>query len=174
MARTYTKEPLIKEMDDHLFGWAIGDIERASIQGDAKLAGFILSACFIDALAGFYAGVTRSTVKSGSAKRFKDFVRKYLQEYDAQKLYEDLRCGLVHSYSEGGTYVFTDANQDGKHFDKSPRGKILLNLEDFVEDIKKAYYAYRADLFVHEELFLKAHKRYMSMHLMMPMKLEHC
>jgi hypothetical protein len=166
------KNALLKEMDDHLFGWAIGDIEKASVKGSAKLAGFILGACFIDAMAGFYAGIDRKTAKNGSGPRFKHFVEKYLKQYDAQKLYEDLRCGLVHSYSEGGTYVFTDANKDGEHFDKTPRGKILLNLEDFVEDLKSAYQQYRLDLLSDDSLFKKAQRRYLSMKLMMPIDIE--
>jgi len=37
------------------------DIEKASISGSAKLAGFILGECFIDAMASFDAGVDRET-----------------------------------------------------------------------------------------------------------------
>ena len=36
--------------------WVISDIERASIKGEAKTAGFILISCAIDFLATLYAG----------------------------------------------------------------------------------------------------------------------
>lgn len=161
-----TAEQLVRILDEYLFGWAYGDIERASVRGDAKLAGFILGACFIDAAAGFYAGVTKEESKNGSGKRFKDFVRKYLAKYDADRLYEDLRCGLVHSYAEGGTYVFTDANKAGFHFNTTPRGKIILNLEDFLLDLRESYRLLRNNILSDDDVSRKAKKRYRSMGLM--------
>jgi hypothetical protein len=162
-----TNERLVKVLDKYLYGWAYKDIERASVQGNAKLAGFILGACFIDAMASFYSGATKETAKKGSGDRFKNFVQKYLVQYDAEKLWNDLRCGLVHSYAEGGTYVFTDANKEGFHFDETPRGKIILNLEDFLADLRKAYSSFRKDILRDKEIFLKAKQRYQSMGLMM-------
>ncbi len=54
-----TKKQLVHILDDSLFGWEYKDIEKASIYGNAKLSGFILGACFIDAMAGFYAGIDK-------------------------------------------------------------------------------------------------------------------
>jgi len=51
MTQTLTKEQLVAVLDKYLFEWEYKDIERASVKGEAKLAGFILGACFIDALA---------------------------------------------------------------------------------------------------------------------------
>jgi hypothetical protein len=166
MTKEITKEQLIKILDTYLFGWEYKDIERASIQGQAKLAGFILGCCFIDTMAGFYAGIDKRQAKRNSGKRFKDFVKKYLPRYDPKKLWEDLRCGLVHSYAEGGTYVFTDANKAGFHFDTTSRGKIILNLEDFCADLREAYKNFRNDILTNNKTFLKAKKRYKSMGLM--------
>ena len=161
-----TKNMLVKILDQYLFGWAYKDIERASIYGEAKLAGFILGACFIDALAGFRAGVTKQNIGQGSSKRFKDFSKQYLPKYNSDKLYVDLRCGLVHSYAEGGTYVFTDANKAGFHFNKCMNNKIILNLEDFLSDLREAYRNYRNDILTNPEIFDKARARYESMYLM--------
>ncbi len=161
-----TKEQLVDILDEYLFGWEYKDIERASILGTAKLAGFILGACFIDAMAGFFAGVTRETVKNGSSDRFKKFVEKYLKKYDSEKLWADLRCGLVHSYAEGGTYAFTDANQAGFHFNYTASGRIILNLEDFLFDLREAYKNFRNDILINNDIFLKAKIRYESMGLM--------
>jgi hypothetical protein len=161
-----TKEQLVNVLDQYLFGWEYKDIEKASIFGEAKLAGFILGTCFIDAMAGFFAGVTKEKVGSGSSDRFKDFVKKYLPEYNAEKIWSDLRCGLVHSYAEGGTYVFTDANKAGFHFNSTPGGKIILNLEDFLSDLRKAYKKFRNDILTDNDIFLKAKTRYESMGLM--------
>lgn len=161
-----TKEQLVNVLDQYLFGWEYKDIEKASISGEAKLAGFILGACFIDTMAGFFAGVTKEKVGSESSDRFKDFVKKYLPEYDAEKIWSDLRCGLVHSYAEGGTYVFTDANKAGFHFNSTAGRKIILNLEDFLSDLRKAYRDFRNDILMDNDIFLKAKTRYESMGLM--------
>jgi hypothetical protein len=161
-----TKEQLIQRLDAHLYGWAYMDVERASILGTAKLGGFILGACFIDAMASFYSGVDRETSKRDSGMRFRCFVEKYLKAYDAEKLWSDLRCGLVHSYAEGGTYIFTDNNKAGFHMNSTPTGKIILNLEDFCADLRRAYAAYRGDVLIDNELFLKAKHRFESMGLM--------
>jgi len=130
---------LVRLLDTYLYGWAYKQIEGAAVQGTAKLAGFILGTCFIDAMASFWASVDRETAKTGSGRRFKDFVKKYMSQYNPETLWQDLRCGLVHSYAERGTYVFTDNNKAGFHFDETPRGKIILNLEDFCADLRRAY-----------------------------------
>lgn len=161
-----TKEKLVEILDRYLFGWEYKDIERASLFGEAKLAGFILGACFIDAMAGFFAGVTKEKVSNGSSDRFKEFVKKYLSKYDSEKLWADLRCGIVHSYAEGGTYVFTDANKAGFHFNSTSGGKIILNLEDFLSDLREAYKNFRNDILTNNDIFLKAKTRYESMGLM--------
>jgi hypothetical protein len=161
-----TKEQLVKILDEYLFGWEYKDLERASIFGEAKLAGFILGACFIDAMAGFYAGLKKEDAKNGSNKRFLEFMQKYLPKYSAEKLWEDLRCGLVHSYVEGGTYVFTHLNNAGFHFNSTPGGKIILNLEDFAADLREAYRKLREDILNDNDIFLKARQRYLSMGLM--------
>ncbi len=160
------KNQLLAIIDSSLLEKEYGDIERASIQGDAKLAGFILGACFIDAMAGFYCGINKEEAKYNSGKRFKDFVSRYLTQYDAETLYIDLRCGLVHSYAEGGSYVFTDANKGGSHFKMTPKGKTILNLEDFLKDLKDAYRKWRDDVIKNDNLFKNAMKRYKSMGLM--------
>lgn len=166
-----TKEQLVVILDKSLFEWEYKDIEKASIYGGAKLAGFILGACFIDAMAGFYTGLKLEDSRGGSGKRFKDFTTKYLTNYDAEKLYKDLRCGLVHSYAEGGTYVFTDANKAGFHFNLTPKGKVILNLEDFLSDLRKAYANLRSDILTNTGIFFKAKDRYLSMYLMGSVKI---
>lgn len=162
-----TCEQLVAILDKYLYGWAYMDIERASVHGSAKLAGFILGACFIDAMASFYAGVDREESRKKAGDRFREFVGKYLSQYDPDDLWADLRCGLVHSYAEGGTYVFTDNNKAGFHFNTTPKGKKILNLEDFCADLRKAYNDFRRDILTKRELYLKARKRFESMGIMM-------
>lgn len=48
--------------------------------------------------------------------------KKYLgAKYDEARLYNDLRCKLVHNSSEGGSYVFTD-DKSLLHMRKSKDG----------------------------------------------------
>jgi hypothetical protein len=158
------QEELLEILDKYLLGWAFGDIERAS-KGEAKLGAFILGACFIDAMAAFYKGIDREEAKWKSGSRFRDFVEKYLPKYEPERLWEDLRCGLVHSYAEGGSYEITHSRSQS-HFTKSSRGKTILNLEDFLEDLKEAYNKLRKDILNQKDTFDKAMRRYESMGLM--------
>ena len=116
-------------------------------------------------MAGFYKGIDKEEAKRKSGSRFKDFVGEYLQQYDPQMLWEDLRCGLVHSYAEGGSYEFTHS-QPQLHFKKSSRGRTILNLEDFLRNLREAYDRLRKDILFKKETFDRAKKRYESMGLM--------
>lgn len=113
-----------------LYNMAFLDIKRASV-GKSKMGAFILAGCFIDYMAGFIAG--RETTN----KDYKQFVRDYLPPlYDPEKLYKDLRCKLVHNYSEGGSYVFVDASP--KLHGQKINGKLVINLENFIDDLELA------------------------------------
>lgn len=98
---------LIAKMDASLRDMAFGDVKRASKPGEdgtggAKIAGFLLGFCFIDAVAGFHAGRTNF---EDIGRNFKRFVKVYMPNYDPDALYKDLRNGLVHSYAIGQTYA---------------------------------------------------------------------
>lgn len=108
---------------------ALGDIKKA-FSGGSKMGAFILCSCLIDAMAGFVKGA--DTIH----RDFKIFVRDYLPSYRPNELYHDLRCKLVHSYSEGGSYLFTDAK--GHLHLQNSNGKTLINLENFIDDIENA------------------------------------
>jgi hypothetical protein len=109
---------------------ALGDIKKASL-GGSKMGAFILCSCLIDAMAGFEEG--RDTTNAD----YKSFVTRRLPSYSAEGLYKDLRCKLVHSYSEGGSYVFVD-NKPELHFVATTTGLTVINLENFVADIESA------------------------------------
>lgn len=140
-----TKEELITRLNEGLGDMALGDIKRAARPGDkerggAKMAGFLLGFCFIDAAAGFYSGRTKQ-MQRVIGKHFRAFVTRYMPQYDAAALYHDLRSGLVHSYAVGQTYSFTNLEHAGKHLETTQTGfgmRTLLNLEDFVDDLEQA------------------------------------
>ncbi len=121
---------IINSIKKSLNDMAFHDIKRAS-NGKAKMGAFILCSCFIEYMAGFVAG--KETTKNDYIK----FIEKYIPGYDANKIYKDLRCKLVHNYSEGGSYLFTDAHPE-LHNAKSSDGRTVINLENFIEDLGKA------------------------------------
>jgi hypothetical protein len=143
--RKMTKEQFIDTLNFSLQNFALDDIKRAS-NGNSKMGAFILASCFIDVLARYRYGfvgvkgkIKRREQPEGTASlHYKAFVAEYLSDYIADDLYESLRCNLVHSYTEGGKYYFTDAEKAGLHLENKD-GRTLLNLEHFIGDITKAY-----------------------------------
>ena len=95
-------EEIINHIKTTLEEMAFNGIKQASA-GGSKMGAFILGSCFIDCLAGFVYG------RQANGHDYKKFVRDYLKSYDPVKLYKDLRCALVHNYTEGGSYVFVAA-----------------------------------------------------------------
>jgi hypothetical protein len=166
-----TARQLVREMDRAFLGMALGDIKRAARPGKptgAKMAGFLLGFCFIDAVAGFHAGRTRQT-QGTLGKDFRGFIEKYMTAYSPHALWIDLRGGLVHSYAVGNTYAFTDREQEGKHMETKQTGfgeRTLLNLEDFLADIEDAYRALCRDVLANRAQFDKARERYDSLGLL--------
>lgn len=59
------------------------------------IAAFILCSCLIDQLAAY----TYNHGKKENSKYYKKFIQEYLPSYKPLRLYNDLRCLLVHNYS---------------------------------------------------------------------------
>lgn len=165
-----TKEKLVRELDENLYGFAYKDIKEIISKSVTELAIFILCACFIDAMAGFYFGVTKEKIKNktiiGSGERFKGFVKEYLPEYDADNLYRSLRCGLVHSYVDEGKYKFVQRKPIWHQKSDCSGERKLINDENFATDVEKAYFKFREDILQKTERFTNAKERYLSMGLM--------
>lgn len=136
----------IKLIIDSLTKNALGDIKRAS-DGGSKMGAFILCSCLIDAVAGFIKGADTKE------KDYEAFVKIYLPSYNPTKLYKDLRCKLVHSYSEGGSYLFVD-NRPDLHL-KVNDSKIIINLENFISDIESALAKFNDALLDHSKTDLR-------------------
>jgi len=139
-----------KEMADakRAIEWVISDIERASIKGEAKTAGFILISCAIDFLATLHKG-TKS-----NGKVYSQFIDAFFEDKDVYKgreLYDCLRCGLVHNYTiHDSKYILTHGHPD-RHGELDG-GKIILNLENFFDDLVKAKQRYLARLKASKDL----------------------
>ena len=132
-----TNEEKTKTIVESLTNNALGDIKKASL-GGSKLGAFILSSCLIEAMAGFISG------QDTAGDDYKYFVTHYMPTYDGIKLYKDLRCKLVHSYTEGGSYFFVDAKPE-LHM-KRYGSKLIINLENFISDVENALKQFCAQL----------------------------
>jgi hypothetical protein len=115
--------------------YALGDIKKI-MTGNNVLASFILCSCFIEQVATYRYG----TPNVGHPE-FRQFIDDYLVGYDSQKLRADLRNKLVHNYSLGETYSLTMQSRDA-HLRKATNGSIILNLENFVDDLEQALHRF--------------------------------
>jgi hypothetical protein len=111
--------------------YALGDIKKI-IVGNNVLASFILCSCFIEQVATYRYGT-----QNVGHPEFKRFIDEYLVGYDGRLLRADLRNKLVHNYSLGETYSLTMQSRDA-HLREATNGSIILNLENFVEDLERA------------------------------------
>lgn len=111
--------------------YALGDIKKI-MKGNNVLASFILCSCFIEQVATYRYGT-----QSVGHPEFKQFIDEYLIGYDGKLLRTDLRNKLVHNYSLGETYSLT-MNHPEAHLKNATNGSIILNLENFVEDLALA------------------------------------
>lgn len=87
----------IEEIISSFGQYAFGDIKyNIENKNESKpIAAFILCSCLIDQLAAYtYNHGTRE-----NAKHYKKFIQEYLPSYKPLRLYNDLRCLLVHNYS---------------------------------------------------------------------------
>ncbi len=115
---------------------------------DFTIAEFILCSCFIDQVSGF----RYNTDKVG--KRYRQFVKDYLPNYNSDDLYEDLRNKLVHNYSVGSFYGLT---RKAPHLHlKNVNSLIHLNLENFISDLKTALDKYISELRTDRDIRRKA------------------
>jgi hypothetical protein len=134
-----TDDQIIDQIIHSFTKYNLRDIEEINNnQLDFTIAEFILCSCLIDQMSGF----RYNTDKVG--KRYKQFVKDYLQNYNSDELYDDLRNKLVHNYSVGSHYGLT-RNVPHLHL-QNINGVTHLNLENFIADLKIALGKYTLEL----------------------------
>lgn len=120
----------------HFNAWVLGPIDRLVPSQDA-LVGFILMACAIDYLAGFWWG---KDTKGKVQLAYTGFIDEYFPKgrYDAKGLFDSLRNGLVHMFTiKNKKYALTH-NKPGIHLKNDTAGRIILNAADFRNDLVTA------------------------------------
>lgn len=134
-----TDDQIIDQIAHSFIRFNLRDIQEINNnQLDFTIAEFILCSCLIDQISGF----RYNTDEVG--KRYKQFVKDYLPNYNSDALYDDLRNKLVHNYSVGIHYRLT---RKASHLHlQNVNGDIYLNLEDFIADIRAALDRYFSQL----------------------------
>jgi hypothetical protein len=141
----------------HFDAWVIEPIDRL-VSSDA-LIGFLLMACTIDYLAGYWCG------QRAHRKGYIDFINKYFpaKGYDAKRaeqLYDCLRVGLVHNFTiHNAAFVLT---QDHPELHLKPRSSqvTILNAGDFRDDLITAKNEYFKAVIADPTLLKNAYRRY--------------
>jgi hypothetical protein len=134
-----TKEQTIDHIVNSLTCYNFGDILK-SRERPILIASFILCACFIDQLSQYRYG---TKVKNGP--KFVQFIKEYFDvRYHslAQRLYGSLRCTLLHNYSTNSTFTLSDGLRDRHLTPYNPEQGTLLNIDEFIKDIKAAFESY--------------------------------
>ena len=134
--------------------YALGDIQVVQ-KNKMPIAALILSVCFIDQVSGFiYDNTIRG--QKNNTERSKIFVSDYLNKvsakpYDKDELIELLRNKLVHNYSisdrkntKHKKYALDYENQK-LHLHRE-KDTIFINIEGFIQDLKKAFQIYKYQL----------------------------
>lgn len=117
----------------HFENWVVKPINRLVPSEDA-LIGFIFMSCTIDYLAAFLRG---ESTRGKDRDSYMKFICDYFPQgrYDAAALYDSLRNGLVHLFTiKGKKYVLTH-NQPSLHLKTDSKGQIVLNAENFRDDL---------------------------------------
>jgi len=132
----------------------IEDAEKTS-----STSSLILCVCLIDALSGFFNGYIGQ--RGENKEFFKKFSKKYLPNFDSDKLYT-LRCDVVHSYSNSLGFMIFDNEEFSKKFPdvESIFGSEVIRVDELRKDLKISLDKYFSDVRSDNELLDKFNKRF--------------
>lgn len=100
---------------------------RSTIEAGLEMAPYILISCAIDFLTTFWVG------GDSSGTRYQDFVATFFDGYDAENLYAEIRCRMVHNLTVGQRAIICWDEPD-VHKCTTADGTVVLNLEQFFAD----------------------------------------
>jgi hypothetical protein len=104
---------------------------------------------------------------------YKAFIKRFLPKYDADALWSDLRCGLVHNFTNRRNRIGYDFRENRPQYhlklrpDKdNPKIKLkVINLSNFVNDLRIALHDFFAVLERNPEMKCRAIERYLQVGL---------
>jgi hypothetical protein len=127
----------IEEIIDSFTRFALRDIK---VNIPNPIAAFILISCFIDQMAAY----AYNTQIGQAGPNYRRFIVEYFQNYDPLKLWENLRCALVHNYTISPNFALSSE----PHPDLPPTTNISANdftVTGFIKELETAL----ADLSAH-------------------------
>ncbi len=105
---------------------------------DARgMGSFILGFCFIEWLASYY------FARQVCGDDYREFVKRFMPQYDTREMYKSLRCGLVHGFTDRGKGYDFREDRPNNHlkFAKlkgSSESRRVINLSNFQKDLEAA------------------------------------
>lgn len=115
---------------------ALADIEFMAAH-NKPIGGFILAGCFIDQISCY-------RYNESSDRSYQNFIEEYLPAYKDLKLQSRLRHQLTHNYSVAKELA---VGSKIPHLHLKPLGiATMLNLDDFVKDLKEAFEFYKKQI----------------------------
>lgn len=126
------------QLDDlihKLRNMAYQDIVHITQSGKAPLAIFLLCTCLIEQMA---------TYRYGSNGNIKKFMKEYMPKYDSEVMHV-MRNRINHNYSLHEMYAVTIGNRNA-HLVPEEKGTIIINIENFVEEIGVVLNKWASDL----------------------------
>lgn len=168
MSNQPSETQIIGAVGNSLFDMALGDIHRSLgcdfpnerltrqdvLEDGLPLVGVIIQACALIEAAGHHF-VGPADTRSGNA--FTSFMRKYMTRYNAQDIWQVLRCGLCHEFTPQNNpqpgralnpvrYVLIK-NNDVLHMEpvNGQPDHFYINVQSFIEDVDNAVCAFLTD-----------------------------
>jgi hypothetical protein len=120
----------IEEIIDSFTRFALRDIK---VNIPNPIAAFILISCFIDQLAAY----AYNTQIGQAGANYRKFITEYFDAYDPLKLWENLRCALVHNYTLSPNFALSSE----PHPSLPPTTNISANdftVSEFVKELETA------------------------------------
>ena len=127
----------IEEIIDSFTRFALRDIK---VNVSNPIAAFILISCFIDQMAAY----AYNTQIGQAGANYRKFIADYFKSYDPLKLWENLRCALVHNYTISPNFALSSE----PHPELPPTTNISANeftVTGFIKELETAL----TDLSVH-------------------------
>jgi len=150
----------IDEFEAYIDQQIIGDIQR-TIEHKMGAAAYILISCAIDCLSSFL----RDEDSTGVI--YMAFIDEFFNGYDADNLYKDLRCRLVHNYTLGENIIMC-WGEASIHKSRTDKGETVINLEQFFEDFKKAKSLYFERVRLDRQLQVNLANRWLEVGILSP------
>jgi hypothetical protein len=152
----------INEFESYIDQQVIGEIKKA-IKNNMGAAAYILISCAIDCLASFWSN------EDSTGSIYKAFIDEFFDGYNAEHLYKDLRCKLVHNYTLGENIIMC-WGEASIHKSRTSKGDTIINLEQFFEDFEKAKNRYFERVRLDRQLQVNLANRWLSDGILSPIQ----